>query len=81
VTEQRRLVCRKPLSAWPTASAVAPETFFKQIAEELRNSFELAYYPQNPVDDGTFRKIKVRPKREGVTIRSRPGYFAPVPIN
>ena len=61
------------------ASAVKPEVFFKQIADELRNSFELAYYPTNPTPDGTFRKIKLKPKQEGVTIRSRTGYFSPLP--
>lgn len=62
------------------ASTVAPETFLKQIAEELRNSFELAYYPSSPVGDGTFRKIKIQPKRDGVTVRARTGYFAPLPV-
>jgi Ca-activated chloride channel family protein len=61
------------------ASAVEPQTFFKQIAEELRNSFELAYYPTNATPDGTFRKIKIKPKQEGTTIRSRTGYFSPLP--
>jgi Ca-activated chloride channel family protein len=61
------------------ASAVDPQTFFKQIAEELRNSFELAYYPTNNIPDGTFRKIKIRAKQEGTTIRSRTGYFSPLP--
>jgi Ca-activated chloride channel homolog len=61
------------------ASAVKPEVFFKQIADELRNSFELAYYPTNPNPDGTFRKIKITPKQAGVTVRSRTGYFSPMP--
>lgn len=53
-----------------------PKTYFRQIAEELRSSYELAYYPSNPNRDDTFRKIAIRPKQAGVTIRSRTGYFS-----
>jgi Ca-activated chloride channel homolog len=58
------------------AEATDPRTYFRQIAEELRSSYELAYYPSNPVSDDTFRKIAIRPKQAGITIRSRTGYFS-----
>lgn len=48
-----------------------------QIAEELRTSYELAYYPTNKARDGTFRKIGIRPRDETTTIRAKTGYFAP----
>jgi Ca-activated chloride channel family protein len=57
------------------AGTTDPKTYFREIAEELRSSYELAYYPSNPNPDDTFRKIAVRPKRAGVTIRSRTGYY------
>lgn len=50
--------------------------YFRQIADELRSSYELAYYPKDPLKDDTFRKIVLKPKREGITIRARTGYFA-----
>jgi Ca-activated chloride channel family protein len=53
-----------------------PKVYFRQIAEELRTSYEVAYYPTNGTPDGTFRKIAVRPKLPGVIVRSRTGYFA-----
>ena len=56
--------------------ATDPETYFRRIAEELRSSYELAYYPSNPIRDDTFRKIAIRPKQAGVTVRSRTGYFS-----
>jgi Ca-activated chloride channel family protein len=49
---------------------------FRQIGEELRMSYELAYPSTNPVKDGTFRKIVIRPKRPGLTVRTKTGYFA-----
>jgi Ca-activated chloride channel homolog len=54
-----------------------PHTYFRQIAEELRTSYELAYYPTNKTQDGTFRKIRIQPRDESVKIRAKTGYFAP----
>ena len=58
------------------AETTDPKTYFRQIAEELRTSYELAYYPTNPANDGTFRKIVIRPKGSGVIVRSRTGYLS-----
>ncbi|HXY26415.1 MAG TPA: VWA domain-containing protein [Candidatus Acidoferrum sp.] len=58
------------------AEATDPRTYFRQIAEELRTTYELAYYPSNPVRDDTFRKLVIRPKLSGVIIRAKTGYFA-----
>ena len=37
----------------------------------------LGYYSTNTKLDGRFRKLSVRVKREGMDVRSRPGYLAP----
>ena len=58
------------------AEETDPHTYFRQIAEELRTSYEVAYYPSNKAKDGTFRKIVVKPKQETVRIRAKTGYFA-----
>lgn len=58
------------------AETTDPKTYFRQIGEELRTSYELAYYPTNPASDDTFRKIVIRPRQSGVTVRSRTGYFS-----
>jgi Ca-activated chloride channel homolog len=58
------------------AEATDPKTYFREIAEELRTSYELAYYPTNPGPDDTFRKIVIRPTRPGLTVRSKTGYFS-----
>jgi Ca-activated chloride channel family protein len=58
------------------AETTDPKTYFQQIAEELRNSYELAYYPTTPVADDTFRKIVIRSKQPALTIRSKTGYFS-----
>jgi Ca-activated chloride channel family protein len=53
-----------------------PHTYFREIAEELRTSYELAYYPTNRTHDATFRKIVIKPRQEGVKIRTKTGYFS-----
>jgi len=58
------------------AKETNPHEYFRQIAEELRTSYEIAYYPANRSKDASFRKITVRPKRDGVKIRTKTGYFA-----
>jgi len=58
------------------ASTTDPRTYFRQIAEELRTSYELAYYSTNPLEDASFHKIKILPKNSSVTIRSKTGYFS-----
>jgi len=58
------------------AAHTDPHVYFKQIGEELRSTYELSYYPANPAKDDTFRKIVIRPKVDGVTVRSRTGYFS-----
>jgi len=58
------------------AREVDPRTYFQRIAEELRTSYEIGYYPSAAAKDDTFRKVVVRVKRPGLTVRSRTGYFS-----
>lgn len=58
------------------AKKTDPAEYFSKIAEELRTMYEIGYYPANPMKDQSFRKIVIRPKSEGVTIRAKSGYFA-----
>ena len=58
------------------AEKTDPHTYFRQIAEELRTSYELAYYPTNKRKDESFRKIVIKPKEKGLKIRTKTGYFA-----
>jgi Ca-activated chloride channel family protein len=69
-------VARETGGAHIDAETTAPHTYFRQIAEELRTSYELGYYPTDPLKDDSFRKIVIRPKREGVKVRAKTGYFS-----
>ncbi len=52
-------------------------TGFAQLEAELRAQYVLSYYSSNEARDGKFRRIEVRVKRPGVTVRARSGYYAP----
>ena len=58
------------------AETTDPHTYFRRIAEELRTSYELAYYPTNSNKDESFRKIVIRPKQAEVQVRTKTGYFS-----
>jgi Ca-activated chloride channel family protein len=47
-----------------------------QVADELRAVYEVGYTTTNHSPDGLFRKVVIRCKREGLTIRAKPGYSA-----
>jgi Ca-activated chloride channel family protein len=49
---------------------------FRQIGEQLRASYELAYHTSNPPGDNTFHKIVIRSKKPNLTVRSKTGYYA-----
>jgi Ca-activated chloride channel family protein len=67
----------KETGAWNVdANRTDPREYFAKIAEELRSSYQLGYYPANPMKDERFRKIVIRPRQEGVAIRAKSGYFA-----
>ena len=57
------------------AETTDPHTYFREIADALRSSYELGYYPSNPLRDDTFRKLVIRPKQSGLTVRAKTGYF------
>lgn len=69
-------IARETGGAHIDAKTTEPRAYFQQIAEELRSSYELAYYPSNAAKDDTFHKIVIRPKQAGMRIRAKTGYFA-----
>lgn len=48
---------------------------FRQIADMLRSTYDLAY-TSSFERDGSFRKIKIRTRRDGLTTRHKTGYYA-----
>jgi Ca-activated chloride channel family protein len=69
-------VARETGGAHIDAETTDAHVYFRQIAEELRTSYEVGYYPTDPLKDDSFRKIVIKPKREGVRVRAKTGYFS-----
>ena len=57
------------------AQAADLRTSFREIGEQLRSSYELAYHATGPAD-GTFHKLVIRAKQPALTVRSKTGYFS-----
>jgi len=52
-----------------------PEAF-QQISDELRSLYSIAYQSTNKMQDGTFRKVVIQPKKSDLKVRSKAGYYA-----
>jgi VWFA-related protein len=48
----------------------------RRALQEISTYYELIYRPVNNLYDGKYRKIAIRPKRPGLVVRAREGYFA-----
>jgi len=69
-------IARETGGAHIDAETTDAHMYFRQIAEELRTSYELGYYPTDPLKDDSFRKIVIKPKRDGIKVRAKTGYFS-----
>lgn len=50
---------------------------YSKVAHELRHTFSLAYYSNNPGRQGGMRRVRVEVKDSGLRVRTRTTYFVP----
>jgi Ca-activated chloride channel homolog len=50
---------------------------FEQVARELASQYSIGYYSTNNKRDGKFRRVEVRVKEKGLSVRTKKGYYAP----
>jgi VWFA-related protein len=55
------------------------EAAFKQIEDELRTQYVASYTPTNDRLDGSYRKLEVECKGDGLKVQARKGYYAIAP--
>ena len=55
------------------------EAAFQQIEDELRTEYVASYTPTNIKLDGTFRRLGVECRGDGMKVQVRKGYFAIAP--
>ena len=51
----------------------------RQMGEDMRCYYVLAYTAKNQRSDGQFRKLSVKVRRKGLDVRTRRGYLAVLP--
>ena len=61
---------------FPALSIQDLDPVFDLIEQELRSVYNLSYYPKNQTFNNAWRKVDVKIKKQGVSIRTRNGYFA-----
>jgi Ca-activated chloride channel family protein len=61
---------------FPTSVNELPK-IYEQISEELSSQYTVAYTSKNPLRNGAWRRIVVRTTRQGLTARTRQGYYGP----
>jgi VWFA-related protein len=57
------------------------EAAFQQIEDELRTQYVATYTPSNTKLDGSFRRLGVECRGDGLKVQVRKGYFATAPQN
>jgi VWFA-related protein len=57
------------------------EAAFQQIEDELRTEYVASYTPSNSKLDGSFRKLGVECRGDGMKVQVRKGYYATPPQN
>jgi VWFA-related protein len=57
------------------------EAAFSQIEEELRTQYVASYTPTNAKLDGSYRKIEINVKGDGLKVQARKGYYAIAPAD
>jgi VWFA-related protein len=55
--------------------SAAMEKLYSRITEEARHEYTLAYVPRGNNHNVNYHKVEVRTTREGVTIKTRQGYY------
>jgi VWFA-related protein len=56
-------------------SSRALERAFRDIMEELRHQYQIAYVPPKPLPGQTWREIRVEVDRPEAEVRTRDGYY------
>jgi VWFA-related protein len=52
------------------------DDLFKEIQEEMRSQYAIAYTPTNPKKDGTYRKLEFKMANKDQKVQARKGYYA-----
>jgi Ca-activated chloride channel family protein len=75
IREMNRLALETGGIAFDAEKDKVPESL-RKVAEELRSMYDVGFVSTDATRDGRFRKVEIRVKRPGLTVRAKPGYYA-----
>jgi len=52
------------------------DDIFRQIQDEMRSQYAIAYSPTNPKKDGSYRKLEFKMANKDYKVQARKGYYA-----
>ncbi len=58
---------------------VSLQEAFKELQDEMRSQYAIAYTPTNPEKDGKFRRIEIHAADKDLKVQARKGYYATKP--
>ena len=71
-----RLLARQGLNVLLVDRKNTLDDIFKQIQDEMRSQYAIAYSPTNPKKDGTYRKLDFKMSNKDYKVQARKGYYA-----
>jgi len=71
------LITQSGGQAYYADDATGLGTQFHRIVEDLRRRYVLSYSSTNPIADGNWRRVEIRPHEPGRIVTTAGGYFAP----
>ena len=57
------------------------DDIFREIQDEMRSQYAIAYTPTNPKKDGSYRKLDFRMSNKDYKVQARKGYYAVQSVN
>ena len=52
------------------------DDIFREIQDEMRSQYAIAYTPSNPKKDGSYRKLDFKMSNKDYKVQARKGYYA-----
>jgi VWFA-related protein len=52
------------------------EQVFKELQDEMRSQYAIAYTPTNELKDGGYRKVEIKLSNKDLKAQARKGYYA-----
>jgi VWFA-related protein len=74
--ELRRMSTETGGQVFPVSNRLTLDDIFREIQEEMRSQYVIAYTPPNPKKDGSYHKLDLKTSNKDYRVQARKGYYA-----